>query len=72
MNTQLAVNHELYWQIMDTAQLFFLSKGFDHTTVEDITEFLNISEVQFLYFFPSLDEILELLWAGVLHEKLTE
>ena len=72
MNTQLAVNQALYWQIMQTAQVFFRSRGYDQTTVEDITAFLNISETQFSYFFHSLDEILELLWAGMLNEKPIE
>lgn len=68
MNTQLAVNQDLYYQIMQTAQFLFRSKGFDNTTVEDITSFLNIQDSQFLYFFDSLDEVLELLWAGMLPE----
>lgn len=47
-----------------TAEMLFKMKGFENTTIDDITTHLKISESLFFHFFDSLDEVLELLWNG--------
>jgi AcrR family transcriptional regulator len=56
--------HLLYNEILLTAQTFFQDKGFEQTTVWDICSSLQISTTQFCFFFDSLDEVLDILWAG--------
>jgi len=51
-------------KIFTTAETLFQTQGFDNTTVNDITNVLNITDSLFYYYFESVDEILELLWAG--------
>ena len=54
----------LYEAIMQVARQFFIVKGFEMTTVDDITATLGISSDCFYDYFSSTDEILELLWEG--------
>lgn len=70
MSEKLLINDMLPWEILRTAQLFFRSKGFDHTRIDDITECLEISDELFFHCFESLDEILELLWSEIPREKV--
>jgi len=53
----------LYWDILESAHLFFINRGFEKTTVTDICDSLNITISQFSVFFESLDEVLETLWS---------
>lgn len=50
--------------IIETARLLFKTKGFDHTSLRDITMQLNISDQMISQHFTSLDEILEVVWSG--------
>lgn len=52
-----------YDDILRTAKHFFDTKGFDETTCRDITESIGISDMDLLYHFDSLDEILEVIWS---------
>ena len=70
MSKKLVVNNMLPWEILQTAQLFFKNKGFDHTRIDDITDCLEISNEIFFQCFESLDEILELLWSETPKEKI--
>ena len=49
-------------EIIATAERLFQARGFENTTVQDITISLNTSESLFFHYFRSTDEILELLW----------
>lgn len=70
MNKHVVAYDMLPWDILQTAQVLFRSKGFDHTRIDDITESLDISEALFFRCFESLDEVLELLWSDVSKEKI--
>lgn len=50
-------------QIVNTARLFFTTKGFDLTTLEDVMQALNINEEIFRKNFNSMDELLEVVWS---------
>ena len=52
------------YEILQTAKLLFLNKGFDQTSVEDITGQLNADSSIFYRHFDSLDQVLEILWSG--------
>ena len=54
------------WEILKTAESFFQNKGFDQTTIEDITGQLNVDRAIFFHHFDSLDQVLEILWSGTL------
>lgn len=56
--------NSLYCEILLTAQTLFQGKGFEQTTVWDISNSLQISAAQFYAYFDSLDEILDILWEG--------
>ncbi len=58
------ISQTLKTDIIETARLLFQSKGFDHTSLMDITMQLNISDQMIFQHFKSLDEILEVVWAG--------
>jgi AcrR family transcriptional regulator len=45
-------------EIMDTAGQFFLTKGYEETSVNMIVEHLNIAKGTFYYYFKSKEEIL--------------
>lgn len=57
-NTSLSKN------ILETARLCFRKNGFEKTTISEICSRLKISTSQFYIYFESLDEVLEVLWAG--------
>lgn len=52
------------WEILETAYYFFQKKGFEKTTLTDICKKLSIHNSEFYKHFESLDEVLEILWAG--------
>ena len=54
----------LPWEILETAYYFFQKKGFEATTLSDICKKLTINNSEFYQHFESLDEVLEILWAG--------
>ncbi len=64
MPVQEEISQTLEADIIETARLLFQSKGFDHTSLMDITMQLNISDQMIFQHFTSLDEILEVVWAG--------
>ena len=64
MNNQIQAQKNLELRVIHTARTLFNVKGFDETTIGDITLHLNISTDQFYQHFDSLDEILEILWSG--------
>jgi AcrR family transcriptional regulator len=45
-------------EIMDTAGQFFLTKGYEETSVNMIVEHLNIAKGTFYYYFKSKEEVL--------------
>lgn len=51
-------------RIIDTARELFDSKGFDTTSHYDLIEALAINEQIFFSYFPSMDELLEVIWSG--------
>lgn len=54
----------IHHQIVDAARFHFQDKGFDNTTVSDLIESLHITEQTFLKYFQSMDDLLEVVWAG--------
>lgn len=57
-------------EIVATAEMLFQTRGFEKTTIKDITLSLNIRESLFFHYFNSTDEILELLWSGVTQRQV--
>ena len=57
-------NADLASRIVDTASAIFQARGFDDTKVMDVCNSLDISRSQFHRHFRSLDEVLEIAWAG--------
>lgn len=51
-------------EIVEIARVLFDTKGFDHTTIRDITSQIGMSEEGFSLHFKSTDEILEAIWSG--------
>lgn len=51
-------------EIVATAKMLFQTRGFENTTIKDITTSLKITDSMFFHHFSSTDEILELLWNG--------
>lgn len=49
-------------EIVAVAEILFQTRGFENTTVLDITTSLQTTESLFFHYFGSTDEILELLW----------
>ena len=52
------------YEILQAAKSLFINKGFDQTSVEDITGQLNVDRSIFYRHFDSLDQVLEILWSG--------
>lgn len=52
-------------KIVATAEMLFQKRGFENTTIKDVTTCLRIPESLFFHYFSSTDEILELLWNDV-------
>ncbi len=51
-------------EIVRIAKILFDTKGFDHTTIHDITSLAGMSEGIFSLHFNSTDEVLEAIWSG--------
>ena len=69
MNSRQTKSYFLEEQVIRTARQFFNTKGFDYTTITDITVQLDISTDQFHEHFESLDELLEIVWSGKFVEQ---
>lgn len=63
MAERVEISSTLKREIIETARSLFNAKGFDQTTVSDITQQLNINDRMIFYHFASLDEILEVVWS---------
>src|SRR5262245_42633241 len=50
-------------QIMETAETLFAEKGFNGTSVRDISEKANVNLAMISYYFGSKDKLLEALFA---------
>jgi AcrR family transcriptional regulator len=46
-------------ELIDTAERFFMEKGYEHTAISDIVKELNIAQGTLYYYFRSKEEILE-------------
>lgn len=46
-------------ELMDAAQLLFLKKGYEKTTVSDIVKQINVAQGTFYYYFKSKSEIID-------------
>lgn len=46
-------------EIIHTAMSLFNKKGFDHTSVEDITKTMNVAKGTFYYYFKSKNEVVD-------------
>lgn len=46
-------------EILDTAQLYFISKGYEKTTVNDILQKIGIAKGTFYYYFKSKEEVMD-------------
>lgn len=55
-------------EIMDAAASFFLTKGYEETSVNTIVEYLNIAKGTFYHYFKSKEEIL----AAILEDYLEQ
>lgn len=55
---------ELPSRIVETASTIFQTRGFDNTKVVDVCKNLGISRLRFYRHFRSLDDVLEIVWAG--------
>jgi len=55
---------ELPARIVKTASAIFQKRGFDNTKVVDVCKSLGISRLQFYRHFRSIDDVLEIVWAG--------
>ncbi len=64
MNLKQSNDQKMYRNIIQTARSLFINNGFDNTTIDDITISLQISDESFGKYFSSLNELLEVLWAG--------
>ncbi len=64
MNLKQLNDQKMYRNIIQTARSLFINNGFDNTTIDDITISLQISDESFGKYFSSLNELLEVLWAG--------
>lgn len=63
MNTACSTPYASPNTILETAKYFFDTKGFDHTSIRDITEYLGIQEELLFNHFKSLDDMLEVIWS---------
>ena len=62
-------------EIMDTALQLFLEKGYEKTSIKDITEKMNIAAGLFHYYFDSKEDVLikcALLNSEILTEELKQ
>ncbi len=64
MNLKQSNDQKMYRNIIQTARSLFINNGFDNTTIDYITISLQISDESFGKYFSSLNELLEVLWAG--------
>jgi len=55
--------YRLRHEIVAAARALFADKGYDHTTLSDITERLKVKEQAIYEFFRSKDDLLEAVWA---------
>ena len=55
---------ELPSRIVETASGMFQTIGFDNTKVVDVCTRVGISRLQFYRHFRSIDDVLEIVWAG--------
>lgn len=55
---------ELQSRIVETAATIFQNRGFENTRVVDVCKRLGISRLQFYRHFRSIDDVLEIVWAG--------
>lgn len=53
----------LYSQIKEVGCELFQSKGFENTSVTDLTDKLQIKEQTFYEYFQSMDHLLEVVWS---------
>ena len=52
------------WAIMHVARELFTSRGYEQTTLNDICNRLALTETEFHEHFPSMDDLLEAVWAA--------
>jgi hypothetical protein len=55
---------ELPSRIVETAATIFQNRGFENTRVVDVCKIMGINRMQFYRHFRSLDDVLEIIWAG--------
>lgn len=63
MTNKLEYQYRTRYEIIELARYFFQIKGFDETTLDDITGELCISRDDFNLYFRSKDDLLEAIWS---------
>jgi len=56
-------------KLIEVAQKEFLTKGFEKTTIKDMTDKLNLATGTFYYHFKSKEEVLVAVIEGLLHNE---
>ncbi|MBC3797479.1 TetR/AcrR family transcriptional regulator [Acetobacterium tundrae] len=55
-------------EILDVARELFVTKGYDHTSVNDILKIVDIAKGTFYYYFASKEEVLEAIILDIVEE----
>lgn len=63
MKLRLGDDSIIYNQIKETACFLFRSQSFENTSITDLVEKLHLKEQDFLLYFRSMDELLEVVWS---------
>jgi AcrR family transcriptional regulator len=63
MTNKLEYQCRTRYKIKELARYFFQIKGFDETTLDDITGELSITMEDFNLYFRSKDDLLEEIWS---------
>jgi len=58
-------------EIITTAEEFFLTKGFNRTTVNDILKRIGIAKGTFYHYFVSKEEVLEAVIGQIIDQEIT-
>lgn len=63
MNDNVQNPYSTRVQILKTAKYLFDLKGFEKTSFTDISDKLQMNEQDILFFFQSIDDLLEAVWS---------
>ena len=63
MNRQLHDTLTIRQTLIEAGRSSFTRKGFEGTTIHDVTKLVDIEERVFFSYFESLDDLLEAIWS---------